>query len=133
MRHATDVEFHDCEQRYASRVTEVRGLFVIDTITYSGDDVTALDARFKQHCDSGCAALHEASGGVSNALECVATCSRTDATPRTTLTGTLDSALPGETAPAQKQELRRSSRNPLDQSTLPAAPGILIRPGQSKG
>jgi uncharacterized repeat protein (TIGR01451 family) len=34
------------------------GWFVIDTITYSGDDVTALDARFEQHCENATPALH---------------------------------------------------------------------------
>jgi uncharacterized repeat protein (TIGR01451 family) len=33
------------------------GWFIIDTITYSGADVTALDARFEQHCENRTAAL----------------------------------------------------------------------------
>ena len=35
----------------------ISGWFVIDTITYSGDDVTALDARFEQHCEKVIPAL----------------------------------------------------------------------------
>lgn len=36
---------------------ELSGWFVIDSITYSGADVTALDARFEQHCEKRTPAL----------------------------------------------------------------------------
>jgi hypothetical protein len=36
----------------------VSGWFVIDSITYTGSDVTAIDARFEQHCNGSSAALH---------------------------------------------------------------------------
>jgi uncharacterized repeat protein (TIGR01451 family) len=36
---------------------ELSGWFVIDTITFSGADVTALDARFEQHCENRTPAL----------------------------------------------------------------------------
>src|SRR5882672_494009 len=34
------------------------GWFVVDSVTYSGSTVTAIDLRFEQHCEGGTAALH---------------------------------------------------------------------------
>jgi hypothetical protein len=37
---------------------ELTGWFAIDSITYVGDVVTAVDLRFEQHCEGGTPALH---------------------------------------------------------------------------
>jgi hypothetical protein len=34
------------------------GWFVVDSVTYNGDALTAIDLRFEQHCDGGTSALH---------------------------------------------------------------------------
>jgi hypothetical protein len=34
------------------------GWFLVDSVTYDGDKLTAIDLRFEQHCEGGAAALH---------------------------------------------------------------------------
>ena len=34
------------------------GWFTVDSVTYAGSDLTAIDVRFEQHCEGGTAALH---------------------------------------------------------------------------
>ena len=34
------------------------GWFVVDTVTYSGPTLTAIDLRFEQHCEGAAPALH---------------------------------------------------------------------------
>jgi len=36
----------------------VSGWFVVDSVTYTGTAVTAIDLRFEQHCENAAAALH---------------------------------------------------------------------------
>lgn len=42
---------------FGGSCNQLSGWFVIDSITYSGNDVTALDARFEQHCEFATPAL----------------------------------------------------------------------------
>src|SRR5215510_7319886 len=36
----------------------VSGWFVVDSVTYTGTAVTAINVRFEQHCENAAAALH---------------------------------------------------------------------------
>ncbi len=42
---------------YSRGCNTLTGWFVIDSITYTGGNITALDLRFEQHCEGGAAAL----------------------------------------------------------------------------
>jgi hypothetical protein len=37
---------------------EISGWFAIDSISYSGDQISSIDVRFEQHCDGAAGALH---------------------------------------------------------------------------
>ena len=59
----TRYPFHDAQRGGLSWSGEGRGCntltgsFTIDSVTYRGDTLTALDLRFEQHCEGGTAAL----------------------------------------------------------------------------
>jgi hypothetical protein len=59
----TRYPFHDTQRGGLSWSGEGRGCntltgsFTIDSVTYRGDTLTALDLRFEQHCEGGAAAL----------------------------------------------------------------------------